>query len=264
MADDKPSVLLVDDIEANLVALEALLSGLECQLVCARSGNDALRQLLRRDFAVMLLDVQMPEMDGFEVARCARDNPATQHVPIIFLTAMRHTDDNIVRGYGSGAVDYLQKPVTPHILRAKVNVFLELAVGRQRLQREIEAHERTLTELEHANTALRHFTTAASHDLRAPLRAMRGFLTALAEEGGERLDDKLRHYLERSRSANQRMDSLLNALLVYAGLQRPIAYSEVDCARIFEQVRTDLADRIAEACACVEAGPLPRVNGDPD
>jgi two-component system, sensor histidine kinase and response regulator len=263
MPDSKLNVLMVDDVDANLVALDAVLSDLDCQLVRARSGNEALRQLLKRDFAVMLLDIQMPEMDGFEVAKYARENPKTQHVPIIFLTAMHQTEDGLLRGYGSGAVDYLTKPIMPHVLRAKVRVFLELHSGRQRLQEEIAAHRKTLAALEQANTALRHFTNAASHDLKAPLRAMRGFLGAMAEECGQ-LDEKTRHYLDRSRNASQRMESLLNALLVYAGLQRPVSYTDVDCARIFEQVRVDLAERITAAGATVEAESLPHVTGDPD
>ena len=94
MAEDKrPSVLLVDDIEANLVALRALLEDMNCDLVLARGGDDALRQLLRREFAIMLLDVQMPDMDGYEVAAHARSNPATCEVPIIFLTAAHEGED---------------------------------------------------------------------------------------------------------------------------------------------------------------------------
>src|SRR5687768_15448699 len=138
MEQSKPSVLLVDDIDANLVALEALLSDLDCELVRAKSGNEALRQLLKREFAVVLLDVQMPEMDGYEVARYARENPHTREVPIIFLTAggtaqsgldsqrpgprrseAGLADENVLRGYGSGAVDFLFKPVNPTILRSK-------------------------------------------------------------------------------------------------------------------------------------------------
>src|SRR3954471_22163454 len=133
MTVTSPHVLLVDDTQANLVALHAVLRDLPCQLVEARSGNEALRQLLKREFAVVLLDVQMPEMDGFEVARYARDNPATREVPIVFVTAMHETPDNLLRGYGSGAVDVLFKPVNPDIVRSKVQVFLDLYLGRRRL-----------------------------------------------------------------------------------------------------------------------------------
>ncbi|MGC4089626.1 MAG: response regulator [Polyangiaceae bacterium] len=129
----RSSVLLVDDVEANLVALEALLEDLGCDVVRANSGNKALSQLLKREFALMLLDVHMPEMDGFEVARHARKNPATREVPIIFLTAAHTNEDHVLRGYGSGAVDFLLKPVDATILRSKVRVFLELADSRRQI-----------------------------------------------------------------------------------------------------------------------------------
>src|SRR5205809_5196473 len=112
-----PSVLVVDDVEANLIGLEATLGNLSCELVMATSGNEALRQLLKGEFAVMLLDVQMPEMDGYEVARYAGENPATRDVPIIFLTALPSTEEYALRGYGTGAVDFLFKPINPYILR---------------------------------------------------------------------------------------------------------------------------------------------------
>jgi two-component system, sensor histidine kinase and response regulator len=258
----QPAVLLVDDVEANLVVLEALLGGMDCQLVRASNGNEALRQLLKREFAVILLDVQMPGMDGFEVARYARNNPATRDVPIIFLTAMNSSDDNLLRGYGSGAVDFLFKPINPEVLRAKVRVFLDLYMGKRRLASEIEAHKRTLAELEMANQALRHFTSAASHDLREPLRAVDGFMEALEEDFGATLPAQARDYLGRSRRASQRMVTLLDSLLSYARLQRPVAWTRVDCNHVAEQVRSDLAERITAAAATVTAGPLPAVRGD--
>jgi len=130
----RPAVLAVDDVEANLVALQALLEDMDCDVVFARSGNDALRHLLRREFAVMLLDVQMPEMDGYEVAHHARRNPSTRDVPIIFLTAANNSEGMVLRGYGSGAVDFLFKPLNASILRSKVRVFLELHAAQRKLE----------------------------------------------------------------------------------------------------------------------------------
>jgi signal transduction histidine kinase len=259
---EKPNVLLVDDVEANLVVLEALLGEMDCQLVRANSGNDALRQLLKREFAVILLDVQMPEMDGFEVARYARENPTTREIPIIFLTAMHSSDENLLRGYGSGAVDFLFKPINPEVLRAKVRVFLELWEGRRRLTDEIDAHKKTMAELQITNEALRHFTSAASHDLREPLRAIDGFLQAVSEDFGEALPPAGRDYVDRARRASQRMVSLLDSLLAYARLQRPVAWITVDCNQTLEQVTHDLAARIADAQATVVVRPLPTIRGD--
>jgi two-component system sensor histidine kinase/response regulator len=264
MEQSKPSVLLVDDIDANLVALEALLSDLDCELVRAKSGNEALRQLLKREFAVVLLDVQMPEMDGYEVARYARENPQTREVPIIFLTAMHGTEDSVLRGYGTGAVDFLMKPINAHILRAKVRVFLDLFLSRQKLAQEVASHKRTLAALELANGALRHFTQAASHDLGAPLRSVRGFLEALSREVGDSLDVQARDYLDRSRRASQRMDALLGSLRAYARLQRPPAHVEVDCRAVLELVEADLSEPLAAAEGTLQVGELPAVRGDRD
>ena len=132
-ANGRPSVLVVDDVAANLVAAEALLDGLGCDVVKSSSGENALRLLLKREFAVMLLDVQMPEMDGYEVARHVRMNSATRDIPIIFLTATHNSPENVLQGYGSGAVDFLFKPLNPDVLRSKVRIFLELYAGRRQL-----------------------------------------------------------------------------------------------------------------------------------
>jgi signal transduction histidine kinase len=258
----KPKVLLVDDVEANLTALQAVLAEADCDLICASSGNEALKQLLRNEFAVVLLDVQMPEMDGYEVATYARQNPMTREVPIIFLTAMQHTEANVLEGYGAGAVDFLSKPIDPYVLRAKVRVFVELYLSRRRLADEVAAHEVTLASLRLANEALRHFTNAASHDLRAPLRSMNGFLRALEEDAGDQLGPEARSHLARSRKAAERMAALLESLLAYARLQRPAARTRVDCTALLEQVRGDLSAQLAAADVVLESGSLPTVCGD--
>jgi two-component system, sensor histidine kinase and response regulator len=261
----KPKVLMVDDVEANLVALEALLADMDCELVRARDGNQALKLLLKNEFAVMLLDVQMPIMDGFEVARYAREHPSTRDTPIVFLTAMHSNEDSMLRAYGSGAVDYLFKPINAHVLRGKVQVFLELFTQRRRLQEEISAHKKTLTALQDANSALRHFTDAASHDLKAPIRAMRGFLSALSLEVGDGLPPQAREYLERSMKAGERMDSLLDSLLSYARLQRSQTTAVVRFNAVIDQLRVDVGEELARADATLTADDdLPAVPGDPD
>ena len=202
----RPTVLIVDDVEANLIALDAALGSLDCDLVRASNGNDGLRALLRHDFAVMLLDVQMPEMDGYEMAAYARENPSTRDVPIIFVTAMLEAEATALRGYGTGAVDFLFKPVNPYILRSKVQVFLDLYASRRKLADTVAAHERTLKDLE-------AFNYSVSHDLRAPLRPLDGFSQTLLEDHAGQLDETARGYLIKIRSAAQRMGQLIDDLL---------------------------------------------------
>ena len=240
MTPTQPKVLLVDDVEANLVALEGILERLPCQLVRANSGNEALRLLLKQEFAVMLLDVQMPEMDGYEVAQHARDNPHTRDVPVIFVTATHETKESILRGYDAGAFDLLFKPIDPYVLRSKVQVFLDLYLGRQRLQAEIAAHQRTLAEVE-------AFNYSVSHDLRAPLRPLDGFSKVLLEDYGDKLDDRGRDYLTRIRAAAGRMGQLIDDLLELSRVsrtdlrRRPLDLSELVKA-IAGEIRDDGAN----------------------
>ncbi|MFP2927436.1 response regulator EpsF [Pyxidicoccus sp. 3LG] len=138
------SVLLVDDHAANLLALEAILEPLGQRLVKASSGQEALRWLLREDFALILLDVQMPDLDGFETARLIRQRQRTRYTPIIFLTATNRDEAHLVHGYAMGAADYVVKPFHPDVLRWKVEAFVALYLQQQRLQQ----HEAALWELE--------------------------------------------------------------------------------------------------------------------
>ncbi|HSU40068.1 MAG TPA: response regulator [Polyangiaceae bacterium] len=129
----QPKVLVVDDLPANLKLVEDVLEPLECQVVLASSGRKALSLVERDEFAVLLLDVQMPEMNGYELAQQLRSDPKAAAVPIMFLTATSRDDRNVLRGYGSGAVDFLFKPVDARILRSKVQVFLDLYASQRRL-----------------------------------------------------------------------------------------------------------------------------------
>jgi CheY-like chemotaxis protein len=130
---EKAKILLVDDRAENLVALEAILSSLNQTLIPARSGDAALKALLTDDFAVILLDVLMPGMDGFETAAHIKRRPRTRDVPIIFLTARNAEPDYAFRSYSAGAVDYIAKPFDPWVLRAKVSVFIDLYAKNRQL-----------------------------------------------------------------------------------------------------------------------------------
>ncbi len=144
----KQSILLVDDHRENLIALEAILEAPGRQLVMATSGNEALQLALKHDFSLVLLDVQMPEMDGFEVAQLLRQGKKTRNIPIIFVTAISKEHTYVFRGYECGAVDYLFKPIDQQILTAKVEVFLDLDQQKRRLQQAVVQMKRLKDENE--------------------------------------------------------------------------------------------------------------------
>src|ERR1700753_1978166 len=135
--EKKVNILLVDDEESNLTALEATLEYLGQDLIKASTGQEALRRVLERDFALILLDVQMPDLSGIEVATMIRERERTRHIPIIFLTGAVRTAEMMFKSYSAGAVDYLMKPIVSGVLRAKVEVFVELAIARWKLEQEV-------------------------------------------------------------------------------------------------------------------------------
>jgi PAS domain S-box-containing protein len=149
---EQVDILLVDDRPENLLALEAILEPLGQRLVRAQSGEDALRCLLEREFAVILLDVQMPGMNGFETAKMIKARERTKYLPIIFLTAISKDEEYVFKGYSVGAVDYMFKPFQPEILRSKVQVFVDLYVQ----QRRIAEQEQRIREIERQDLELRH------------------------------------------------------------------------------------------------------------
>jgi PAS domain S-box-containing protein len=158
-------VLLVDDRPENLLALEAILEPLGETLLYANSGEDALRQLLRHDVAVILLDVQMPELDGFETARLIKQRERTSHVPIIFVTAISKEEEQVFRGYSAGAVDYVFKPFNPDVLRSKVAVFIDLHEKNEQLRRQAEQlKEQELAELRRESEERYRFLAEAQPD----------------------------------------------------------------------------------------------------
>ena len=152
MSADKVNILLVDDRPENLLALEAILEPLAQTLVRANSGEEALKHLLTREFAVILLDVQMPGMNGFDTARLIKARERSRHIPIIFLTAISKDEEYVFKGYSVGAVDYMFKPFQPDILRSKVSVFVDL----YRKQEQIKLQDELLRESERRELELRH------------------------------------------------------------------------------------------------------------
>src|SRR3954468_10079364 len=143
-------ILLVDDSPENLLSAGAVLESLGQEVIKAESGREALRQLLDHDFAVILLDIMMPGMDGFETATLVRQRERSRHTPIIFLTALGRSEEHIRQGYDLGAVDYMLKPFVPEILRSKVSVFVELNRKSQLLEQQSALLERRNMDLEEA------------------------------------------------------------------------------------------------------------------
>jgi two-component system sensor histidine kinase/response regulator len=231
------NVLLVDDQEENLMAFGTILEDLGQNLVKARSGEEALRLLYKEDYAVILLDVRMPGMDGFEAAGYIRARARSRHIPIIFITAFDDTLDRIAKGYSIGAVDYIMKPVNPDILRSKVKVFVELAQKTRSLEREIRERRRIEEDLRATNRELEAFSYSVSHDLRGPLRAINCYGELLAESYPDRpLDDSGKDCLRRICDSTRQMNNLIEDLLAFSRLSREkIQLSAVNPADVLRE-----------------------------
>jgi two-component system sensor histidine kinase/response regulator len=234
---EKVNVLAVDDIEENLVALAALLNRPALELIRARSGTEALEALLANDIALALLDVQMPGMDGFELAELMRGSERTKHVPIIFLTASSPDKTRVFQGYDAGAVDFLFKPIDPQLLCAKVDVFVELHRQKRQLASQLE-------QIQQAQRMSDLFVGVLGHDLRNPLSSIVGAAGLLELKAAD--PDETRKKARAILNASRRMDRLIQQLLDFA-LARvkgaiPIEPVAVDLAKSTRQVVAELGE----------------------
>lgn len=237
-ADTPIKILIVDDKKENLLSLQVILAERGYEFVEASSGKDALRILLKnQDFAIILMDVQMPLMDGFETAELIRQSEKLKHVPIIFLTANMNTTEYIFKGYQSGAVDYMIKPLSPAILQAKVMVFTELFKKNQelrikeeetarlndiilkansKLEAQYAAIEKHAQELKRKNMELDAFTYISSHDLQEPLRKIQTFANVILTNEYSNLSTDGKLKFDRILYSTTRMRELINSLLTFS------------------------------------------------
>jgi two-component system, sensor histidine kinase and response regulator len=273
--EQRVSILLVDDKTENLLALESILDAPGYQLDRASSGQEALLALLARDYAAIVLDVQMPGMSGIELAQIVRSRKKTQHIPILFLTA--HGDDSAVAGYAAGGVDFLTKPLQPDVLRSKVAVFAELFRKSNALSEEIEerrlAEERIrqlnqelserVDELAAANAELESFSYTVSHDLRAPLRQVSGFVALLQESLKGASHPEADEYIRLIQDAVTRMGHLIDDLLSFSRVGRvELKRGSVDLVPLVQQVQHTLAPALAGRQVRWTIAELPEVYGD--
>lgn len=252
------NILLVDDSPDKLMAIESVLDDLGQNLVKVNSGEEALRILLKQEFALILLDVNMPGIDGFETASLIRQRKSLEHIPIIFVTALSTTDAEVFKGYSFGAVDYILTPIIPEILRTKVGVFVELYKQRHELKVRAEALKNLneslavrAQQLAAVNKELESFCYTIAHDLRAPLRAMEGLTSLLIEDYGDAFQPQAVEYGIRIRTAASRMDQMIQELLSYSRLTlmevqlQPVRVSRV-IKDVISQVSFDLEQKGAE------------------
>ncbi|WPO78309.1 sensor histidine kinase [Flavobacterium sp. KACC 22761] len=283
MEKSSVKILLVDDKKENLLSLQVILADRSYQFVEATSGKDALRILLKsQDFAIILMDVQMPLMDGFETAELIRQSDKLKHVPIIFLTANMNTSDYIFKGYQSGAVDYMIKPLSAEILQAKVMVFTELYKKTRELQLKEEetsalnakitkanddlaaqylAIEKYANELKRKNSELDAFTHISSHDLQEPLRKIQTFSNIILAKEYENLSPDGRLKFDRILYSTNRMRELINDLLAFSRtnvIDR--IYENTDLESIVDNVKEALKENIKEKNAQIITNLHGRIN----
>jgi signal transduction histidine kinase len=244
-----PNCLLVDDLEENLIALSAVLKNEEINIFTARSGSDALELMLKHEFAVALIDVQMPEMDGFELAEIMRSTEKTRHIPIIFVTAAGSNMQRMFRGYEAGAVDFLHKPLASQVVIGKIKVFVELYMHKMELEEKIQKLKETEQFLQRALKSRDDFMSIASHELKTPLTSLKMQLQLLERQrykaGDEHAmsSDKMDKFLGQADRSVERIIHLVNDMLDISRMATGKLTFQIEKASISELVR-EVCDRM--------------------
>ncbi len=282
----QPKILLVDDREDNLLSIETILEPNGYRFVKARSGREALKILLNEfDFAMILMDVKMPNLNGFETATLIYEREKLKNIPIIFITANNYGDENIFRGYQTGAIDYIFKPINPDVLRAKVGVLVDLYKKNRLLLEqeqkliatnrnlELEVAERKASEekvnqlnrkllinisnLESANKNLERFAFMASHDLQEPLRKIRMFSDRLLSRYGDVLKDDVQMLLRIQQSA-ERTQALIADILDFSKISIEQAeFTNNDMNVVLGELVSDMEEEIKQKEATITIEKLP-------
>ena len=289
----RQKILLVDDREDNLFSMETILEPDGYELVKANSGRQALKILLVEfDFALILMDVQMPNLNGFETAALIYEREKLKHIPIIFITANTYGEENVFKGYRTGAVDYIYKPINPDLLRAKVAVFIDLykknlqlvlqeeklKIINKNLQNEIierKASEEKIIELnkelinnidrlEKANKELDRFAFMASHDLQEPLRKILTFSDRLYIKHRDQLDSDGKLNIEQIQKAAERMQALIKDILTFSKLSvEKDLFVQTDLHLVVNEVWEELQNTVDEKKAQVKVAALPVIEANP-
>lgn len=278
-------ILIVDDIDANIIALKKILELNGLDVETATSGEEALKKILKTDYSLIIMDVQMPEMDGFEVTEILSGNSKTKDIPVIFLSAANKQKRFISKGYQTGAVDYITKPVDPELLILKVKTFLkiynqqnELKMVRDLLSKEIAIRkkdqenledivkERTKElvknneELELKNHELQQFSWVVSHDLKEPIRKIQTFIKIIKEKYLVE-DEKSLYYIDRTLHSADRMQNLITDLLEYSRLSSNVPATKINLNSIIEEIIIDFDHITDKKNGSIKIGNLPEILG---
>ena len=280
-------ILIVDDIRANIIALKKTLELHNIDVDTAESGEEALKKILKIDYSLIIMDVQMPGLDGFEVVKILSGNKKTKDIPVIFLSAINIEKKYIFKGYETGAVDYITKPVDSDLLILKVKSFIkiydqqnELKVMKDLLSKEIairtEAQdnleikiaERTKElvlkneELEFKNHELQQFSWVVSHDLNEPIRKIQIFIGILKDlylkDNPKAID-----YVNRTMKSAERMQTLISDLLAYSRLSSKVLLEKTDLNVVLQEVLSDFDYQIDQKNAVVKISELPVIDSIP-
>lgn len=280
-------ILVVDDREDNLLSIGSILEKDNYTIIKASSGRNALKILLNEyDFALILMDVEMPDLNGFDTASLIYERQKLRHIPIIFITAHSYGDESIFKGYQTGAVDYIYKPINPDLLKAKVKVFVDLyrknhqlMIQEQKLTAinkslETEINERKMSEekihalnlqllqnidkLEAANKELDRFAFMASHDLQEPLRKIRTFADRLHSKYKSVFDEDGLKYLSRMQFSAERMQNLIQDILTFSKIgSHDQKFIESDLNTLLKDVLEEIKSEIEKVEIKIDASELP-------